>query len=187
MSNNTVSQNRTVLKKLLVVTVAMFGFGYAMVPFYKKICDVTGLTRERVAVTNTQVDPARLVTIDFDSNIGGGLPWQFEPLTPNLKVHPGELKQVMYRVKNTTNRTIVAQAIPAYSPRRAASYFKKIECFCFSQQTLKPGEERLMPVQFVVQNDLPKDVDRITLSYTFYEQPAAATNVSAAPTGTGGA
>ena len=186
MSNNTVSQNKTILKKLLVVTVAMFGFGYAMVPFYKKICDVTGLTQERVAVTNTQVDPARLVTIDFDSNIGGTLPWKFEPLTLNMKVHPGEVKQVMYRVKNTTDRTIVAQAIPAYSPRRAASYFKKIECFCFSQQTLKPGEERIMPVQFVVQNDLPKDVNRITLSYTFYEQPAS-TKVSAAPTGSGGA
>lgn len=184
--SDTVSQNKTVLKKLLVVTVAMFGFGYAMVPFYKKICDVTGLTRERVAVTNTQVDPTRLVTIDFDSNIGGTLPWKFEPLTLNLKVHPGEIKQVLYRVKNTTNRTIVAQAIPAYSPRRAASYFKKIECFCFSQQTLKPGEERLMPVQFVVQNDLPKDVNRITLSYTFYEQPAP-TNVSAVPAGSGGA
>lgn len=183
---DTVAQNKTVLKKLLVVTVAMFGFGFALVPFYKKICDVTGLSKERIAVSNTQVDPTRMVTIDFDSNIGGNLPWTFEPLTLNLKVHPGEMKQVIYRVKNTTDRTIVAQAIPAYNPRRAASYFKKIECFCFSQQTLKPGEERLMPVQFVVQNDLPTDVNRITLSYTFYEQPAK-TNVSAAaPARTGG-
>lgn len=183
---NPAVQNKVVLKKLIVITVAMFGFGYAMVPFYKKICDVTGLSQERIAVSNTQVDPTRLVTIDFDSNIGGNLPWKFEPLTLDLKVHPGEVKQVVYRVKNTTDRTIVAQAIPAYSPRRAASYFKKIECFCFSQQTLKPGEERLMPVQFVVQNDLPKDVTRITLSYTFYEQPAPAVS-AAAPARGGGA
>ena len=178
--SDTAAQNKTVLKKLIVVTVAMFGFGFALVPFYKKICEVTGLTKERIAVSNTQVDPTRMVTIDFDSNIGGNLPWKFEPLTLNVKVHPGEVKQVIYRVKNTTDRTIVAQAIPAYSPRRAASYFKKIECFCFSQQTLKPGEERLMPVQFVVQNDLPKDVNTITLSYTFYEQqPKAAAAASA--------
>jgi cytochrome c oxidase assembly protein subunit 11 len=170
------AQNKTVLKKLIVVTVAMFGFGFALVPFYKKICEVTGLTKERVVVSNTQVDPARTVTIEFDSNVGGNLPWKFEPLTVNLQVHPGEMRQVMYRVKNTTNRTIVGQAIPAYGPARAASYFKKIECFCFSQQTLKAGEERLMPVQFVVQNDLPKDVSTVTLSYTFYEQePKAAT------------
>jgi cytochrome c oxidase assembly protein subunit 11 len=185
--SDTIVQNKTVLKKLIVVTVAMFGFGYAMVPFYKKICDVTGLSRDRIAVSNTQVDPTRLVTIDFDSNIGGKLPWTFEPLTLDVKVHPGEMKQVLYRVKNTTDRTIVAQAIPAYSPRRAASYFKKIECFCFSQQTLKAGEERLMPVQFVVQNDLPRDVNRITLSYTFYEQPAPAAVSAAAPSRNGGA
>jgi len=172
---DTAVENRTVLKKLIVVTVAMFGFGFALVPFYKKICEVTGLTKERIAVTNTQVDVARTVTIEFDSNVGGKLPWKFEPLTVNLKVHPGEMKQVMYRVTNTTDRTIVGQAIPAYGPQRAASYFKKIECFCFSEQTLGPGEERLMPVQFVVQNDLPKDVNTITLSYTFYEhQPKAA-------------
>lgn len=169
------AQNKTVLKKLLVVTVAMFGFGFALVPFYKKICEVTGLTKERIAISNTQVDPARTVTIEFDSNLGGNLPWKFEPLTVSVKVHPGEVKQVLYRVRNTTDRTIVGQAIPAYGPARAASYFKKIECFCFSQQTLKPGEERLMPVQFVVQNDLPRDVKTITLSYTFYEQqPKAA-------------
>ncbi len=185
--SDTAIQNKTVLKKLIFVTIAMFGFGYAMVPFYKKICDVTGLSKDRIAVSNTQVDPTRLVTIDFDSNLGGTLPWTFEPLTLNVKVHPGEMKQVIYRVRNTTDRTIVAQAIPAYSPRRAASYFKKIECFCFSQQTLKPGEERLMPVQFVVQNDLPKDVTRITLSYTFYEQPAAAAVSAAAPARNGGA
>ncbi|MEJ5210789.1 MAG: cytochrome c oxidase assembly protein [Burkholderiales bacterium] len=177
-------QNRIVLRKLIVVTVAMFGFGFALVPFYKKICEVTGLSRERIAVSNTQVDFARTVTIEFDSNVGTGLPWRFEPQTVKLQVHPGELKQVFYRVVNTTDRTIVGQAIPAYAPARAASYFKKIECFCFSEQTLKPGEERLMPVQFVVQNDLPRDVHTITLSYTFYEH---APKAAAAGTAGGGA
>lgn len=170
--NDTRAQNRSVLKKLIVVTIGMFAFGFALVPFYKKICEVTGLAQERVAVSNTQVDPARSVTVEFDANVGTGLPWRFEPLTPKVTAHPGEVKQVLYRIVNTTDRTVVGQAIPAYAPARAAGYFKKIECFCFSEQTLKPGEERLMPVQFVVQNDLPRDVHTITLSYTFYERTA---------------
>lgn len=182
---DTQQKNRVVLKKLAVVTVLMFGFGYALIPIYKKVCEATGISKSKIAVSNTQVDVARFVTIDFDSTVGGTLPWTIEPLTPSVKVHPGEMKQVMYRVVNTTDRTIVGQAIPAYAPQRAASYFKKIECFCFTQQTLKPGEERLMPVQFVVQNDLPKDVNTIVLSYTFYEQqPKAAEAVKPA---TGGA
>ena len=167
-------QNRILLKKFAVVTALMFGFGYALVPIYKKVCEATGISKSRIAV-NSQVDATRLVTIDFDSTIGGTLPWKIEPQTPHVQVHPGEVKQVMYRVVNTTDRTITGQAIPAYAPQRAAGYFKKIECFCFTQQTLKPGEEKLMPVQFVVQNDLPGDVNTIVLSYTFYEQqPKAA-------------
>ncbi len=166
-------QNRLVLKKLLFVTVLMFVFGYALIPFYKKICEVTGINKDKVVVSNTQVDPARWVTIEFDANIGAKLPWKFEPQTTSLRLHPGEMKQVMYRVVNLTDRTIVGQAIPSYGPARAGSYFKKLECFCFTQQTLKPFEERLMPVQFVVQNDLPKDVHTITLSYTFFEQVKA--------------
>ena len=166
-------QNRLVLKKLLFVTVLMFIFGYALIPFYKKICEVTGINKDKVVVSNTQVDPARWVTIEFDANIGAKLPWKFEPQTTSLRLHPGEMKQVMYRVVNLTDRTIVGQAIPSYGPARAGSFFKKLECFCFTQQTLKPFEERLMPVQFVVQNDLPKDVHTITLSYTFFEQVKA--------------
>lgn len=166
-------QNRIVLKKLIFVTLLMFAFGYAMIPFYKKICEVTGLNKDKVVVSNTQMDPARWVTVEFDANIGAKLPWKFEPQTKRLRLHPGEVKQVMYRVVNLTNRTIVGQAIPSYGPALAGAYFKKIECFCFTQQTMKPFEERLMPVQFVVQNDLPKDVNTITLSYTFYEQVKA--------------
>jgi cytochrome c oxidase assembly protein subunit 11 len=167
------SQNRLVLKKLMLVTVLMFGFGYALIPFYKKICEVTGLNKDKIVVANTQMDPSRWVLIQFDANIGANLPWKFEPQTLSMRIHPGEVKQVMYRVVNLTDRTIVGQAIPSYGPALAASYFKKIECFCFTRQTLKPHEDRLMPVQFVVQNDLPKDVNTITLSYTFYEQAKA--------------
>lgn len=167
------SQNRLMLKKLLFVTVLMFVFGYALIPFYKKICEVTGIYKDKVVVSNTQVDPARWVTIEFDANTGAKLPWKFVPQTTSLRIHPGEMKQVMYRVVNLTDRTIVGQAIPSYGPARASGYFKKLECFCFTQQTLKPFEERLMPVQFVIQNDLPKDVHTITLSYTFFEQVKA--------------
>jgi cytochrome c oxidase assembly protein subunit 11 len=167
------AQNRMLLKKLIFVTLVMFAFGYAMVPFYKKICDVTGLSKDRVAVSNTQMDPSRWVTIEFDANVGPKLPWKFEPQVTSMRVHPGEVKQVMYRVVNLTDRSIVGQAVPSYGPALAVQYFKKIECFCFTQQTLKAREERLMPVQFVVQNDLPKDVNTITLSYTFFEQAKA--------------
>jgi cytochrome c oxidase assembly protein subunit 11 len=167
------AQNRLLLKKLLFVTLVMFAFGYAMVPFYKKICDVTGLSKDRVVVSNTQMDPSRWVTIEFDANVGPKLPWKFEPQVTSMRVHPGEVKQVMYRVVNLTDRSIVGQAVPSYGPALAVQYFKKIECFCFTQQTLKAREERLMPVQFVVQNDLPKDVNTITLSYTFFEQAKA--------------
>ena len=167
------TQNRVLLKKLIFVTLLMFAFGYALIPFYKKICEVTGINKDKIVVSNTQMDPARWVTIEFDANIGAKLPWKFEPQTTSVRIHPGELKQVMYRVVNLTDRTIVGQAIPSYGPAQAGAYFKKIECFCFTQQTLKPFEERMMPVQFVVQNDLPKDVNTITLSYTFFEQVKA--------------
>ena len=171
--SDTQQENKTALKKLIVVTVLMFGFGFLLVPFYKKICEVTGISKDKITVSNTQMDPTRLVNIEFDANVGKDMPWKFEPQTKRLRVHPGEFKQVMYRVVNTTDRTIVGQAIPSYGPANAASFFQKIECFCFTQQTLKPGEARMMPVQFVVQNDLPKDVHTITLSYTFFEQVKA--------------
>ncbi len=166
------AENRLLLKKLVFITVLMFGFGFALVPLYEKICEVTGITQQRTAVTNTQVDLTRTVNLEFDANVNQALPWEFKAEVVQMKVHPGEMKQVMYRVKNLSDRPIVGHAVPSYGPARAGSYFKKIECFCFSEQILGPGEERLMPVQFVVQNDLPRDVHTITLSYTFYESTA---------------
>ena len=166
--------NRLLLAKLSVIVIAMFGFGYALVPFYEKICEVTGLRNIARAdtVQNTQVDATRAVRIEFDSNIRK-LPWQFRALTPVVDVHPGELRQVMFEIVNTTDRPLTGQAIPSYGPPHAAQYFRKLECFCFSQQTLQPGERRQMPVVFVVDTALPADVATITLSYTFFEVEGA--------------
>jgi cytochrome c oxidase assembly protein subunit 11 len=166
--------NRALLTKLSVVVIAMFGFGYALVPFYEKICDVTGLRNiaRADAVRNTQVDATRDVRIEFDSNVRK-LPWRFRALTPVVDVHPGEVRQVLFEVVNTTDRAVTGQAVPSYGPPLAAQYFRKLECFCFSRQTLQPGERRQMPVVFAVDAALPADVATITLSYTFFEVEGA--------------
>ena len=162
--------NRALLKRLAVIVVGMFGFGYLLVPFYEKICEVTGLRNIAApdAVTNTQVDATRAVRIEFDSNLRN-LPWTFKPLENVIDVHPGELRQVMYEVSNRTDRAITGQAIPSYAPREAGQYFRKLDCFCFAKQTLQPGEVRQMPVVFVIDTKMPKDLATITLSYTFFE------------------
>jgi cytochrome c oxidase assembly protein subunit 11 len=168
-------QNRRMLVRLAVFAVAMFGFGFAMVPFYRAICDVTGLnslTKRDAAPANTQVDTSRWVTVEFDANTRG-LPWTFAPGSRSMRVHPGELVHVVYEVRNQSERTIVGQAIPSYGPQIAAGYFRKLECFCFRSQQLEAGETRQMPVVFVVDPSLPKEVATVTLSYTFFELNAA--------------
>ena len=166
--------NRTLFTKLCVIVVTMFGFGYALVPFYEKICEATGLRNIAQAdtVKNTQVDDTREVRIEFDSNVRK-LPWTFRALSPVVNVHPGQLTQVMFEIANRTDRPLTGQAIPSYGPPNAAEYFRKLECFCFAKQTLQPGERRQMPVVFVVDSALPKDVGTITLSYTFFEVEGA--------------
>ena len=164
--------NRVTLRKLIVVVAVMFAFGFALVPFYKKICEATGiwnlLQPDKVSAINTQVDSSRTVTIEFDANLRE-LPWQFKPERISIKAHPGELVQVNYDIANNTGREIVGQAVPDYAPKVAGQYFRKIECFCFTRQTLAPHEMRRMPVVFVVDPQLPADVHTITLSYTFFE------------------
>ncbi len=168
----TQATNRVTLRKLVVIVVMMFGFGYALVPFYAKICEATGiqnlLSPDKVTAVNTQVDTSRTVTIEFDASIRQ-LPWDFKPEVVSIKAHPGELVNVMYDISNTTGREMAGQAIPSYAPRVAAQYFHKLECFCFAKQTLGPHESRRMPVVFVVDPNLPADVHTITLSYTFFE------------------
>ncbi len=166
--------NAKTLTKLVVVTLGMFGFGFALVPFYYKICEVTGINAgaEQSLVKNTQVDESRLVTLEFDANTNEALPWRFKPLQRSLKVHPGQLVQVEYEVSNISNHAIVGQAVPSYGPARAAGFFKKIECFCFTPQTLAAGETRRMPVMFVLDADMDRDVHTVTLSYTFFDLAA---------------
>jgi cytochrome c oxidase assembly protein subunit 11 len=164
--------NRRLLTKLLVVSLGMFGFGFALVPFYERICEATGIRNVFLAdqplPSNTQVDKSRSVTIDFDANTRR-LPWEFRPIEPTVSVNPGALTQVTYEIRNPLDRPVTGQAVPSYSPELAAQYFKKLECFCFRQQTLGPGEVRRMPVVFVVDPALPAEVREITLSYTFFE------------------
>lgn len=164
------ADNRALVVKLGVVVLAMFGFGFALVPFYEKICAVTGLRDIDRAdeVRSTQVDYGRTLRVEFDANVRN-LPWQFRPLETLRGVHPGEVTQVVYEIVNTTDRRITGQAVPSYSPQEAARYFRKLECFCFSKQILEPGERRQMPVVFVIDPAVPKDIGTITLSYTFFE------------------
>jgi cytochrome c oxidase assembly protein subunit 11 len=172
------SDNLKMTGKLLVVTLGMFAFGYALVPIYKAICEATGINilalgekqlpgSKKTPAANTQVDTSRLITVEFDANVRG--PWDFKPERRHMQVHPGQLNTVMYEFQNIQPRTMAAQAIPSYAPKQAASHFNKLECFCFSQYTLAPGEKKQWPVAFVIDPKLPKDVTTITLSYTFFE------------------
>jgi len=164
-------ENIAMLRKLLVVACVMFGFGFAMVPFYKKICEVAGLNTiaKAEAVTNTQVDSGRWLTVEFDTNLRSDMPWTFRALEKSVRFHPGELVNVTFEVRNHSDRPITGQAIPSYGPQLAGRYFKKLDCFCFTQQTLQPGEVRRMPVVFVIEKTLPDDVSTVTLSYTFFQ------------------
>nr|WP_240794427.1 cytochrome c oxidase assembly protein [Azoarcus sp. DD4] len=165
------ADNRRLLWRLGLAAVVMFGFGFSLVPFYEKICEVTGinnLLKADAALVNSQVDASRSVLIQFDANLHD-LPWQFQPRQRSVTVHPGELVRIDYEVTNTRAETITGQAVPSYGPQVAGQYFRKMDCFCFTQQTLAPGEQRVMPVVFVVDPELPADVTTITLSYTFFE------------------
>ena len=171
-------ENRTILRKLLLVALLMFGFGWALVPLYRKICEVTGinlLTNRDPAVEararNTQVDTSRSIVVEFDANRQG--PWRFKPHVNHLTVHPGELVHVDYDLVNLEARAMAGQAIPSYAPMQSARYFQKLECFCFKQQVLAAGETRRFPVVFFIDPELPKDVTQITLSYTFFEVAGA--------------
>ena len=195
LSSFILDDNHRMLGKLVVVVAMMFGFGYALVPMYRAICDALGinvlsLSEQKIANgtwtgkkshTNTQVDLSRTITVEFDANARG--PWDFKPAQRSLLVHPGEMTTVMYEFKNIQNRTMAAQAIPSYAPRQASSHFNKLECFCFNQYTLAAGESRQWPVVFVIDPKLPKDVTTITLSYTFFEVGG---KVPAAPKGSVG-
>jgi cytochrome c oxidase assembly protein subunit 11 len=192
------TENVKMVGKLAVVAAGMFAFGYALIPIYKHICEMTGinilsLSERQVpggastggdVKLNTQIDTSRTITVEFDANSRG--PWEFKPQQRSVQVHPGELATVMYEFQNVQNRAMSAQAIPSYAPNQAAAHFNKLECFCFQQYTLQAGEKKQWPVAFVIDPRLSKDVTTITLSYTFFEvgskTPAAPTAAVAAGT-----
>jgi cytochrome c oxidase assembly protein subunit 11 len=184
-------ENLRMVGKLTVVAAGMFVFGYALIPIYKHICEVTGINilalgEKQVpggstAAANSQVDFSRTITVEFDANARG--PWDFKPAQASVKVHPGQLATVVYEFQNIQDRKMAAQAIPSYAPRNAGAHFNKLECFCFSQYTLEPGEKKQWPVAFVIDPRLPRDVTTITLSYTFFEVGG---KVPAAPAGDAG-
>ena len=183
--------NSALMKKLVVVTCVMFGFGFAMVPFYRALCEITGLTNLASAdevATNTQVDTTRRITMQFDTNLRNDLPWTFRPLARSVSFHPGELVQVDFEVRNNSDKPITGQAVPSWGPQIVGRHMKKLDCFCFSQQTLQPGEVRTMPVVFVVDPKLPEEVNFATMSYTFFQvEGRGATAAAAAATpGSGG-
>jgi len=183
------SDNLRMVAKLVVVALVMFAFGYALVPVYRSICTALGINVLSVSElaaagnsstpsVNSQVDLTRTITVEFDANARG--PWEFRPAQRSLDVHPGQMVSVMYEFRNTQSRTMVVQAIPSYAPTQAAPYFNKLECFCFTEHTLAPGESRQWPVVFVIDPKLARDVKTITLSYTFFEVGG---KVPAAPAG----
>jgi cytochrome c oxidase assembly protein subunit 11 len=165
-------QNRQTMMKLLVIAVVMLGFAFAMVPFYRQICEALGITATRgVPETNTQVDASRQVRVEMVTS-SAGLAWRFEALEPTVALHPGELRTVRYRVVNTLDRAVTARAVMSTAPEVAAKWILKQECFCFTDQRLAAGESREMPVTFRVSPGLPRDLDTISLSYTFFEVKA---------------
>jgi cytochrome c oxidase assembly protein subunit 11 len=163
--------------KLAVVVVGMFAFVFVvMVPLYNTLCQVLGLngkySGEKYAVVQAQVDQSRSVTVQFVAANAEGMPWQFHPVEASITVHPGAVNNIEFYAKNVTVGDMVAQAVPSFVPSRAAQYFHKTECFCFRRQPLKAGEETKLPVQFIVDQDLPAEVTNITLSYTIFDVTA---------------
>ena len=160
--------------KLALGTVGMFAFGFLLVPLYDVFCEITGLngkTGGRYVYEEQQVivDESRQVTVQFTSSNNAGMSWEFRPVQNQITLHPGELVEVKYYARNPTGERIIGQAVPSVSPFKAAEYLHKTECFCFTQQVLEPGEEIEMPLFFFVDRDLPKDVLKLTLSYTLFD------------------
>lgn len=163
-----------------MAAVAMFGFGFAMVPIYRSVCDATGireLARPEAALAGIDKDGTRWVSVQFDGNLRDDLPWHFRPDRLQIKVHPGEIVKTSYEVENIADHEIVGQAVPSFSPPLAGAHFHKLECFCFSRQKFAAGEHRHMPLVFYVDRDLPAEVSNIVLSYSFFE--VAGTHASA--------
>lgn len=192
------ASHQRLIGRLLLLVAASFAFAFALVPLYNVLCEATGFngkTPGQGKIRNgfgigglktdtapaVKVDLGRSVRVEFTGTVMPGLPWEMRPLTPSLDVHPGELQQVSYLVRNTSDRTITGQAVPSISPGQAAQHFEKIECFCFSQQTLRPGEAMELPLAFIVKPAIDRDISQITLSYAFFSVAGQRNNTREAP------
>ncbi|MDI1298120.1 cytochrome c oxidase assembly protein [Methylotenera sp.] len=165
-------KNKKLVRKLLWLVVGSLLFAFALVPLYDVLCSLTGLngkTQNSAALlTKAKVDNSRWVNVQFTSSVMPGLGWNFYPKQTSIRLHPGQIETVLFVAKNITNEVVVGQAVPSITPGIAAANLKKIECFCFVRQSLKPGEEKEMPLRFFVSPELPKDVSDMTLSYSFF-------------------
>lgn len=187
MRTPTEKGNRRLVVKLLGVTALSFAFGFALVPLYDVFCEITGLNGKTAGPGNFAVggigrtgdasaqvvDSGRVISVEFTDTVMPGLPWEVSPATARLDVHPGELHQVTYRVRNLSNKPVIAQAVPSVSPGVAAASFSKLDCFCFTQQALAPGETKELPLVFTVKPDIDKGVHTITLAYAFFNTDGA--------------
>ena len=163
----------TIVAKLCFIVIAMFGFGFAMVPLYDVFCDITGLNgKVDVQATNDveyEVVPNRRISLEFVTSVNNLAPIEFRAETAKMKVNPGKYYVAYFTATNTTKHFLIGQAIPSFSPGLAAKYLKKTECFCFTQQEFKPGETKRMPVRFVIDPELPDKYTDVTLAYTFFD------------------
>lgn len=159
--------------KLFAIAVVMFGFGFALVPLYDVFCDLTGLNGkvgvEAASDLDFEVDPSREVTLELVTSVNGSTPMDFKAETVKIRVHPGKFYTVYFTATNRSDRKLMAQAIPSFTPGLAAKYLKKTECFCFDQQIFEAGQTLRMPVQFVIDPEIPDDYKDVTLAYTFFD------------------
>lgn len=179
----------SVTRRALIVAALAFVFCFSLVPLYRIACEVVfGIKLEQggtgeAKAAGLQVDESRLITVEFDAGVNSQLPWRFRPAVPSMKVHPGQVADALYYARNEGTMAIVGNAVPSVAPSSASKYFNKTECFCFTEQLLAGGEERPMPVRFVIDPALPPEVRTVTLSYTFYNNETATARVAAANTG----
>ncbi|MEQ1559225.1 MAG: cytochrome c oxidase assembly protein [Methyloglobulus sp.] len=171
-------KNAKIVKVLVLVVIGMFGFGYALVPLYDVLCDLTGINGKAKSLATEEipykVDMARDINIELVTSLNESTPMRFHAETKQLKVHPGEYHTVYFYGQNQTDKILEARAIPSFTPSIAAEYFHKVVCFCLNQQTFKPNESKRMAMRFAVKPDLPKELKTITLSYTFFDNTKSA-------------
>jgi len=173
MENELKNKNRQLITKLLIGTVLMFGFGFALVPLYDVMCKALGIngkTNEVAAIqpASMQIDESRTIRVQFMAHVSNDMPWKFAPKTTHMDVHPGQVIQTAFLANNLSGEELVGQAVPSVSPGQGATYFNKIECFCFHQQPLSAKADAEMPLIFYIEPDIPDSIHTLTLSYTLY-------------------